>query len=242
MSYSIVTIVLLLHLFRRSRFAHRRSTSSSSAHNPAYGFLRDADSGGGGDHSWGSGSSSTGGGGDTSLPPYLPSAAPRKLSQHNTYAKTAAANSAAEVERPQTLELPMTPRTPARSSLRKTSSYGQHHHGSSTGGTPTRPSATPPDPLPPPGGGLDSGFASATTNRVRFSPSPFDLSSGNKSVAYVTDWSPVHEQQQHKQQQQQQSSRWTPLHRTSSGGSGQYQQPHHITESDLKRDFDFYRK
>jgi len=129
----------------------------------------------------------------------------------------------------------MTPRTPARSSLRKTSSYGR----SSSGGTPTDP---------PTHGIPDSGFASAVTNRVRFSPSPLDVVPG-KAVTYVTDWSPV-------QEQQQPSSRpsATSLFRTASaggGGGGASTQPihaatlvgqaHHITESDLKRDFDFYR-
>ena len=77
----------------------------------------------------------------------------------------------AEVERPQTLELPLTPRTPMRSSLKKNSSYplyqqqmsvpnsggpasngnNQHHTrwshqgGTSSGGTPTNP--TPPDSI-----------------------------------------------------------------------------------------------
>ena len=76
-----------------------------------------------------------------------------------------------EVERPQTLELPLTPRTPMRSSLKKNSSYplyqqqmslnnsggtsvagntqGQsrwsHQGGTSSGGTPTNP--TPPDSI-----------------------------------------------------------------------------------------------
>ena len=78
----------------------------------------------------------------------------------------------AEVERPQTLELPLTPRTPMRSSLKKNSSYPTYHQqqisltnnaatvstagsqghtrwsnqgGTSSGGTPTNP--TPPDSI-----------------------------------------------------------------------------------------------
>lgn len=166
-----------------------------------------------------------------------------------------------EVERPQTLELALTPRTPIRSSLKKNTSYPlyqqqmqsqpqQYHHilsmsvgdnlrwsqggtgcfiennhsrsmekskrcqkrklnevflfliqgGTSSGGTPTNP--TPPDSISDEallgsGGGpirSDSGFVS-TTNRVRFSPSPFELAPmglGSGQVLMATDWSPTH--------------------------------------------------
>ena len=93
----------------RSRYGsgssgHRRTASNSSAHR-------------------------FGGGG------YGVQAAPRKLSRQNSYTGSAGQpqqppppTSQPEMERPQTLELPLTPRTPARSSLKKTSSYSSPYH------------------------------------------------------------------------------------------------------------------
>ena len=181
-----------------------------------------------------------------------------------------------DLERPQTLEIPLTPRTPLRSSLRKNSSYSNRYAmggGGSSGGTPTNP--TPPDSLyddtsggggvvPPPLGTTrsDSGFVSTTTsNRVRFSPSPFD-----KTGAYVTDWSPTHELSPGHQPPQPLGST---AHRAAHGpnpaggpaapGSttitstkspfpmqrhnrAQSSNHHYITERDLQRDFNLYQK
>ena len=85
--------------------------------------------------------------------------------------------------------------------------------------------------------------------------------------AYVTDWSPTHDpaagvpphplhrssrktesasslhlQQQHQQQQQQQQHQQLQHQRSAGSGGGLNSRSHHfITESDLKRDFDFYQ-
>lgn len=166
-----------------------------------------------------------------------------------------------DLERPQTLELPMTPRTPLRSSLRKNSTYSRYvpggGGGGSSGGTPTNP--TPPDSLSEevPGASMmpgigasrsDSGFVS-TSNRVRFSPSPFEKSGS----AYVTDWSPTHEpplppvpvstssaagtgnRQIKAPFPMQRQSRTTPSSVSSASTTH-----HYITESDLQRDFNLY--
>ncbi len=167
----------------------------------------------------------------------------RRLSRQSSYTGVVP-GAAMEVERPQTLELPLTPRTPMRSSLRNAnysniSGAGPSRSaqgGSSSNGTPTNP--TPPDSLSEDvflGGTSssrsDSGFVS-NTNRVRFSPSPFDK--GN-NVVMTTDWSPTHETQG-----------GPPLHRGSSGrqASGVRAGPmlhhHYVTESDLQRDFNLY--
>ena len=94
-----------------------------------------------------------------------------QLSQHYHSQQQGIAGVGAEVERPQTLEIPLTPRTPMRSSLKKNSSYPlyqqqisinssggsagsgsnqppsrwSHQGGTSSGGTPTNP--TPPDSI-----------------------------------------------------------------------------------------------
>ena len=182
---------------------------------------------------------------------------PRKYSRQSSYNSP----TSMDLERPQTLELPMTPRTPLRSSLRKNYSYSNHRYGAgggSSGGTPTNP--TPPDSLseevaggpmgPTPIGASrsDSGFVS-TSNRVRFSPSPFEKGGPNSTGVYVTDWSPTHEppppvppaphrtpkspfpMQRHKR-----TSDATP------GGSMQPSNHHYITESDLQRDFNLYQQ
>ena len=198
---------------------------------------------------------------------YYPQQPVRRLSRQNSY--TSQPNP--EVERPQTLELPLTPRTPVRSSLKKTSYSGpasgshysnwssshshhpphhhhhQHHHGSTSGGgssgagTPTNP--TPPDSLgDDPFAKSDSGFIS--TNRVRFSPSPFDK--GGTGGAYVTDWSPTHDPAAgvpphplHRSQRMLATSA-APNPGAAAMTSDLHRSAHYITENDLKRDFDFY--
>ena len=148
-----------------------------------------------------------------------------------------------DIERPNTLELPMTPRgTPLRSSLKKNSSYPVYHNntgqrwsgsgaGTSSGGTPTNP--TPPDSVSEegfhPATRSDSGFVSAGpvaggANRVRFSPSPFEGSAG-QSIVMQTDWSPTH-----------------PAGAGDTVRSRQVRnnQHHFVTESDLQRDFNIY--
>ena len=149
-----------------------------------------------------------------------------------------------DLERPQTLELPLTPRTPLRSSLRKNSaSYNRYHMGGgSSGGTPTNP--TPPDSLSEEvsGSGVtsgvptmgasrsDSGFVS-TSNRVRFSPSPYEKGGG----VYVTDWSPTHEPPRATPKSP------FPAMQNQRGRSSTPSSTHHyITESDLQRDFNLY--
>lgn len=171
----------------------------------------------------------------------------RRLSRQGSYTSPASL----DLERPQTLELPLTPRTNIRSSLRKNSTYstGGGRYGGSSGGTPTNP--TPPDSLSeevPPGGGVpsmgasrsDSGFVS-TSNRVRFSPSPFEKG------AYVTDWSPTHDQPvappppatgsaTHRAPNSATKSPF-PMQRHNRNPSSTH---HYITESDLQRDFNLY--
>ena len=105
--------------------------------------------------------------------PLTPSSrrAQRLHSQQYQAQQPVSMNIGVEVERPQTLELPLTPRTPMRSSLKKNSSYPlyqqqnalnnstgttgsannqshtrwSHQGGTSSGGTPTNP--TPPDSI-----------------------------------------------------------------------------------------------
>lgn len=141
-----------------------------------------------------------------------------------------------EVERPQTLELPRT--TPTRSAM-MLSSYGQQTSRNSAnwsassgsgGGTPTNPNpnkvATPEDSVSSDldvfvPARSDSGFVS--TNRIRFSPSPFEKVPGG---AYVTDWSPTHP-----------NAPPEPLVRVGSsrGRESRY------NEKDIKRDFHYYQ-
>ena len=148
-----------------------------------------------------------------------------------------------DLERPQTLELPLTPRTPLRSSLRKNSaSYNRYAMGGgSSGGTPTNP--TPPDSLSEEvsasgmTGGMptmgasrsDSGFVS-TSNRVRFSPSPYEKGGG----VYVTDWSPTHEPPRATPKSP------FPMQRSGGRSTTPSSTHHYITESDLQRDFNLY--
>jgi hypothetical protein len=146
---------------------------------------------------------------------------------------TAVVGSHGEMERPHTLELPMTPRTPLRSSLKKssiTSSTSSYRTPGTT--TPT----TPPDYDDHPKTS-DSGFAS--TSRVRFSPSPFDKTSsasGSGNVAFITDWSPTHVDPPHPLHAQQQQTGQHLARQTSS------ERPvHYITENDLKRDFNLFQ-
>ena len=175
----------------------------------------------------------------------------RKYSRQSSYNSP----TSLDLERPQTLELPMTPRTPLRSSLRKNSNYSNHRYanmgGGSSGGTPTNP--TPPDSLSEevgPGGPgnpigasrSDSGFVS-TSNRVRFSPSPFEKGGGNSSGVYVTDWSPTHEPPPPVPPAPHRTPK-SPFpmqrHKRTSDSSMQPSSHHYITESDLQRDFNLY--
>ena len=160
----------------------------------------------------------------------------RRISRQSSYT-----GMPAEMERPQTLELPLTPRTPMRSSL-KNMAYSSHPGGATTrgssGGTPTNP--TPPDSLSEEvfvGGTSssrsDSGFVS-TTNRVRFSPSPFEKS-GN--IVMTTDWSPTHDPSLSVTSA---SASQGPLHRSRAAGRGMLHHHHYVTESDLQRDFNLY--
>ena len=107
--------------------------------------------------------------------------------------------------------------------------------GGSSGGTPTNP--TPPDSLSEEVSGQtgvptmgasrsDSGFVS-TSNRVRFSPSPYEKGGG----VYVTDWSPTHEPPRATPKSP------FPMQRRSTTPSSTH---HYITESDLQRDFNLY--
>ena len=89
---------------------------------------------------------------------------------------------------------------------------------------------------------------------------------GMSGGAYVTDWSPTHDpaagvpphplhrsgrktesasslqlQQQQHQQQQQQHQQLQHQRSAGSGGLNSNRSHHFITESDLKRDFDFYQ-
>ena len=156
----------------------------------------------------------------------------RKFSRQSSYTSP----TSLDLERPQTLELPMTPRTPLRSSLRKNSASAYRYvGGSSAGGTPTNP--TPPDSLseevpvasnPIGASRSDSGFVS-TSNRVRFSPSPFEK---NSSV-YVTDWSPTHEATPSSGS----GTRTTPKSPFPMQRQNRHSNHHYITESDLQRDF-----
>ena len=156
----------------------------------------------------------------------------RRISRQSSYT-----GMPVEMERPQTLELPLTPRTPMRSSLKNMAAYGSHPGGATTrgssGGTPTNP--TPPDSLSEEvfvGGTSssrsDSGFVS-TTNRVRFSPSPFEKS-GN--IVMTTDWSPTHDPSLSAPSQ-------GPLQRSRMSGRGMLHH-HYVTESDLQRDFNLF--
>lgn len=120
-----------------------------------------------------------------------PPMAPRRLSRQGSYGH--------DVERPQTLELPLTPRTPLRSSLKKASyNYAGSNMGrssprpgwGSSGGTPTNDRPTPPDSSDEVAGyplsKTDSGFLSAN-KLVRFSPNPYG------GIEKLTDWSPTGE-------------------------------------------------
>merc|ERR1740128_1487073 len=129
-----------------------------------------------------------------------PPPAPRRMSRQ-TYG--------AEVERPQTLELPLTARHPLRSSLKKSNynfvpaastnlgrsspwrSGSAGGGGGSGGGTPTHDRPTP-DSSSEEGVGFplskaDSGFVNTGSRLVRFSPSPYSQGKDNK----YTDWSPT---------------------------------------------------
>jgi len=113
-----------------------------------------------------------------------PPLAPRRLSRQGSYNN--------EVERPQTLEIPLTPRTPLRSSLKK-SNYNYQAGPTmgrtspwagwgSGGGTPTNENSSS-EEVCYPLSKTDSGFVSSS-RLVRFSPR------GDK----YTDWSPTGEE------------------------------------------------
>jgi len=149
----------------RVTFSHRRTPSGSSQTFPSYDLT---------DRSGPSSSEYS------ERPPPL---APRRLSRQGSYNN--------EVERPQTLEIPLTPRTPLRSSLKK-SNYNYQPAQSmgrtspwagwgSGGGTPTNENSSS-EEVCYPLSKTDSGFVSSS-RLVRFSPR------GDK----YTDWSPTGE-------------------------------------------------
>jgi len=170
-----------------------------------------------------------------SRPPPL---APRRLSRQGSYCS--------EVERPQTLELPLTPRTPLRSSLRKDRyNTAQPNHGrtspwagwSSGGGTPTNENSSS-EEVCYPLSKTDSGFVSSS-RLVRFSPR------GEK----YTDWSPTGELGGSSRdvatgRDVLHTDRRQNRHGSYSADSPSRSRTHpyadFITENDLKKNFDFY--
>ena len=211
---------LHLCICRSSGRSHHRRTPSNSSNTPTYRNTQHPDAAP--EEHW-----------NTSDHHY-----PRKFSRQSSYTSPMQ-----DLERPQTLELPLTPRTPLRSSLRKNSaSYNRYAMGGgSSGGTPTNP--TPPDSLSEEvsasgvTGGMptmgasrsDSGFVS-TSNRVRFSPSPYEKGGG----VYVTDWSPTHEPPRATPKSP------FPMQRSGGRSTTPSSTHHYITESDLQRDFNLY--
>ena len=213
----------------RSSGRHKRTPSGSSSYLISAG--NNQDNNGGEDYEYWTAA------GGTSPPTYQNTGRSSSSSRRQHVQTTTSSSS--EIERPNTLELPLTPRTPLRSSLKKNSSYPVYQNvtnstnrwsqsgaggGTSSGGTPTNP--TPPDSISEEvfiGPRSDSGFVSGTapTNRVRFSPSPFESTSGmHGNVVMQTDWSPTH---------------------VDPSRSSSRSRPHHfITESDLQRDFNIY--
>merc|ERR1719206_1611842 len=149
----------------RVTFSHRRTPSGSSQTFPSYDLT---------DRSGPSSSEYS------ERPPPL---APRRLSRQGSYNN--------EVERPQTLEIPLTPRTPLRSSLKKSNYNSQPAQSmgrtspwagwGSGGGTPTNENSSS-EEVCYPLSKTDSGFVSSS-RLVRFSPR------GDK----YTDWSPTGE-------------------------------------------------
>eukprot|EP00092_Neocalanus_flemingeri_P007352 GFUD01007939.1.p1 GENE.GFUD01007939.1~~GFUD01007939.1.p1 ORF type:complete len:1128 (-),score=188.67 GFUD01007939.1:37-3420(-) len=168
-----------------------------------------------------------------------PPLAPRRLSRQGS--------SNNEFERPQTLEIPLTPRTPLRSSLKK-SNYnyqGPNMAGrtspwagwGSGGGTPTNENSSS-EEVCYPLSKTDSGFVSSS-RLVRFSPR------GDK----YTDWSPTGEIGGSNREIGRDNREFVVDRRQNRHGSYSADSPnrrtHHpyadfITENDLKKDFDFY--
>ena len=166
-----------------------------------------------------------------------PPLAPRRLSRQGSYCS--------EVERPQTLELPLTPRTPLRSSLRKDRYTPQAApvHGrtspwagwSSGGGTPTNENSSS-EEVCYPLSKTDSGFVSSS-RLVRFSPR------GEK----YTDWSPTGEMGGSSRDVgrepptgDRRQNRHGSYSADSPGRSRTHPYADFITENDLKKNFDFY--
>ena len=210
----------------RVTFGHRRTPSGSSVPYPQYELERSVSGLSSSDFI------------DTRPPPL----APRRLSRQGSYCS--------EVERPQTLELPLTPltpRTPLRSSLRKERYTGPAPtHGrtspwaatgwSSGGGTPTNENSSS-EEVCYPNSKTDSGFVSSS-RLVRFSPR------GDK----YTDWSPTGEIGGSSREVAA-SARDLPDRRQNRHGSYSADSPgrsrshpyaDYITENDLKKNFDFY--
>jgi len=202
----------------RVTFGHRRTPSGSSAPYPQYDMDRSVSGPSSADFI------------DTRPPPL----APRRLSRQGSFCN--------EVERPQTLELPLTPRTPLRSSLRKDRYTGPAPtHGraspwasgwSSGGGTPTNENSSS-EEVYHPLSKTDSGFVSSS--RVRFSPR-----GGDK----YTDWSPTGEVGGGGVSREAGERRTSNRHGSYSAESPSRSRSHpyadFITENDLKNNFDFY--
>lgn len=172
-----------------------------------------------------------------------PPLAPRRLSRQGSYNN--------EVERPQTLEIPLTPRTPLRSSLKKSNyNYQGPNQGrtspwagwGSGGGTPENPENSSSEEVCYPLSKTDSGFISSS-RLVRFSPH------GDK----YTDWSPTGEIGGSNREIGRDNRDYvvTGERRPNRHGSYSADSPNRrthvghpykdfITENDLKTNFDFY--
>ena len=208
----------------RVTFGHRRTPSGSSVPYQQYEMDRSARGPSSGDF----------------VDPRPPPLAPRRLSRQGSYSN--------EPERQQTLELPLTPRTPLRSSLRKERYTGAAPAQgrtspwagwSSEGGTPTNENSSS-EEVQWPLSKTDSGFVSSS-RLVRFSPR-----GGDK----YTDWSPTGElggsnrdvgtarELQGDRRQNRHGSYSADSPGSRRGGTHPYAD--FITESELKKNFDFY--
>jgi len=203
----------------RVTFSHRRTPSGSSTT-----FQYDVDRSGPSSSEY------------SERPPPL---APRRLSRQGSYSN--------EVERPQTLEIPLTPRTPLRSSLKKSNYIYQGPNMGRTspwagwgsgGGTPTNENSSS-EEVCYPLSKTDSGFVSSS-RLVRFSPQ------GDK----YTDWSPTGEIGGSNREIGRDNREFVVDRRQNRHGSYSADSPnrrtHHpyadfITDNDLKKDFDFYK-
>jgi len=184
----------------RVTFGHRRTPSGSSAPHPLYDLDRSVSGPSSADFI------------DTRPPP------PRRLSRQGSFCN----------ERPQTLELPLTPRTPLRSSLRM--GHGRASPWSSGGGTPTNENSSSEEVFHPLSK-TDSGFVSSS--RVRFSPR-----GGDK----YTDWSPTGEVggRELPGGERRTNNRHGSYSAESPSRSRNHPYADFITENDLKNNFDFY--